>query len=116
MGPVSRLKPYPDRQATAPRQALVLLLCLGLSGYFAFQAIKGRHGLEPRQTLQSRVDRLEVELRRLEARRHLAERTLKHIAPTIDPDMLDEQARRELGFAHPDELIVVFEAPARRLP
>lgn len=108
--------PYPDRQNSAPRQAFVLLLCLGLSGYFAHQAIKGRHGLEPHQTLQTRVDRLEVELRRLEARRHAAERTLKHLSGTIDPDMLDEQARRELGFAHPDELIVIFEPVEPRLP
>lgn len=93
---------------------MVLLLCLGLSGYFAHQAIKGRHGLELRQTLQSRVDRLEIDLRQLEARRHSAERTLKHLSGTIDPDMLDEQARRELGFAHPDELIVVFDAGERR--
>jgi cell division protein FtsB len=113
---MSRPKPYPDRQASAPRQALVLLLCLGLSGYFAHQAFKGRHGLELRQALQSRVDRLEVDLKRLEARRHSAERTLSHLVGSIDPDMLDEQARRELGFARPDELIVVFEVPERRSP
>ncbi|KAB2848840.1 MAG: septum formation initiator family protein [Hyphomicrobiaceae bacterium] len=116
MGRVHRLKPYPDRQVSAPRQAMVLLLCLGLSGYFVHQAIKGRHGLELRQALQARVDRLELDLRRLEARRLSAERALKHLGDTIDPDMLDEEARRELGFAHPDELIVVFETAEHRSP
>jgi cell division protein FtsB len=89
------------------RQATVLLLCLGLTAYFAHHAIYGRHGLEARSRLIERSALLEFEIKSLEAVRAKLERDVALLSPDKpDPDMVEEIAREVLGFAHPDDFIV----------
>jgi len=89
------------------RQTMVLLVCIGLMTYFVYHAISGRHGLEARGRLQLRVVTLERQLASLEAVRRTLKRNIALLDPkNLDPDMLDEQARRILSFSHPDELIL----------
>jgi cell division protein FtsB len=89
------------------RQATVLLLCLGLTAYFAHHAIYGRHGLEARSRLIERSALLEFEIKSLEAVRAKLARDVALLSPeTPDPDMVDEIAREVLGFAHPDDSVV----------
>jgi cell division protein FtsB len=85
----------------------VLLLCLGLTAYFAHHAIYGRHGLEARSRLIERSALLEFEIKSLEAVRAKLARDVALLSPeTPDPDMVDEIAREVLGFAHPDDFVV----------
>jgi cell division protein FtsB len=85
----------------------VLLLCLGLTAYFAHHAIYGRHGLEARSRLIERSALLEFEIKSLEAVRAKLARDVALLSPeTPDPDMVDEIAREVLGFAHPDDSVV----------
>ena len=49
------------------RQTLVLLLCLLLTSYFGYHAIKGKHGLEAYAELTLRAEKLSGELKTLEA-------------------------------------------------
>lgn len=89
------------------RQATVLLLCLGLTAYFAHHAIYGRHGLEMRSRLVERSALLEFEIKSLEAVRAKLERDVALLTPDQpDPDIVEEIARDVLGFAHPDDVIV----------
>jgi cell division protein FtsB len=98
-------QPIHDRRGR-PRQALVLLLCLGLTAYFGYHAFNGRHGLEARQTLIERSSLLEFEIRSLEAVRAKLERDVASLKPDLpDADLVEEIARDVLGFARPSERI-----------
>lgn len=94
------------------RQATVLLLCLGLTAYFAHHAIYGRHGLEVRSRLIERSALLEFEIKSLEAVRAKLERDVALLTPDEpDPDIVEEIARDVLGFVHPDDVIVTRPTP-----
>lgn len=98
----------------------VLLVCLCLATYFGYHAIQGKHGLEARSRLISRSVQLEREIGVLEAVRATLEREVTLLdlkAP--DPDFVEELARRMLGFAHPDDRMLVLRptlAPAAANP
>lgn len=107
---VLRQKLY-DRRARL-RQVPVLLLCLGLTAYFAYHTVKGRHGLEARDMYLERESALEFEIQSLEAVRAKLERDVALLRPDLpDPDFVEEVAREVLGFAHPDDRIVADEGP-----
>jgi cell division protein FtsB len=85
----------------------VLLLCLGLTAYFAYHAINGRHGLEVRSKLIERSALLEFEIKSLEAVRAKLERDVALLSPDKpDPDIVEEVAREVLGFVHPDDVVI----------
>ncbi len=79
----------------------------GLACYFLFAAVQGDYGLFRRleveaeqQELEARLAALQAELARMgNLTRRLSDRYL-------DLDLLDERARRILGLARGDELIV----------
>ncbi|HRN84367.1 MAG TPA: septum formation initiator family protein [Hyphomicrobium sp.] len=99
-------QPSYDRRSKL-RQALVLLLCLGLTAYFAHHTLKGRHGLEARERLLERESALEFQLESLETVRSKLERDVVLLRPDLpDPDFVEEIAREVLGFAHPRDRIV----------
>ncbi len=89
------------------KQILVPLLCVGLMSYFVYHAINGRHGLEARAQLRLRANALEQKLVGLETVRRNLERDVALLqSDNLDPDMLEEQARRILTFAHPNDVIL----------
>ncbi|WP_295559475.1 septum formation initiator family protein [uncultured Hyphomicrobium sp.] len=90
----------------------MLLLCLGLTAYFAFHTLKGRHGLEARDKLLERESALQFEIQSLEAVRAKLERDVALLRPDLpDPDFVEEIARGVLGFAHPRDR-VLLDGPA----
>ncbi len=89
----------------------MLLLCLGLTAYFAFHTLNGRHGLEARDKLLERQSALEFEIQSLEAVRAKLERDVALLRPDLpDPDFVEEIAREVLGFANPRDQIVMDSA------
>lgn len=85
----------------------MLLLCLGLTAYFAHHTWKGRHGFEARDRLLERQSALEFQLESLETVRSKLERDVALLRPDLpDPDFVEEIAREVLGFAHPRDYIV----------
>lgn len=104
---VLRNTPNHDRRAR-PRLLLVLLSCLGLTGYFTYHAIHGRHGLETRTSLISRSAALEFEIKGLETVRAMLQRDVALLYPERPhPDIVEEIARDVLGFVHPEDRIAV---------
>ncbi len=86
---------------------LVLLGCLAMSAYFTQHAINGRYGLEAQSRLVERSAELTREIKSLEAvharlRRHV--RLLSDEPPAAD--LVEEIARRDLGFAFPQDIII----------
>jgi cell division protein FtsB len=101
------------------RQASVLLLCCGLTVYFGYHTIKGRHGLETRSRLIERSTSLEREIRALETVRADLERELALLdGPNdgigADLDYVEELARRHLGFAARMDRILIERTGVRR--
>lgn len=84
-----------------------MLTCLSFSAYFAYHSYYGRYGFEARSRLVAQQTLLEFEIKSLEAARSRLERdiTLLNANPP-HPDIIEDVARDELGFAHPDDLIV----------
>ena len=90
----------------------MLLLCLGLTAYFAYHTLKGRHGLEVRDTLLERESALDFEIQSLEAVRAKLERDVALMRPDPpDPDFVEEIAREVLGFARPQDRVLTEPAP-----
>jgi cell division protein FtsB len=102
-----------DRRNGRPRQILVSLFCLLVLGYFAYHAIVGKRGLEARARLIERSRTLEPEIERLEALRFRLERDVR-LLDARDPDIIEEMAIEILGFARPEDRVVV--APAEPPP
>lgn len=97
------------------RQVSVLLLCGGLTVYFGYHTINGRHGLETRTRLIERSAALEREIKSLETVRVRLERELALLNdPNVDLDYVEELARRQLGLAARDDRILVERSGSRR--
>lgn len=88
-------------------QAWLAGVWIFLVAYFAFHAFQGDNSLAALKQLEAQ----EVELALLaddvrQRRLVLEQRTAALSGVSIDPDMLEEQVRRRLGFTHPDEIVV----------
>lgn len=104
---------------TKPRggqMGFLLLLFLGLIAYFGYHAVKGQYGLEARTAIDARVRSLEAELKLIKTEREGLERRAAAMTagPGGDRDLIEEQARLILNFAHPDDVILIDQK--RRAP
>jgi cell division protein FtsB len=90
-------------------QGLALQLGAALIiGYFAFQGYHGDYGLLARRAFEQEIANLTVERDALRSERtHWEQRVSLLRADRLDPDLLDELARRELGFAQPNDLVML---------
>lgn len=76
--------------------------------YFGFHATYGDRGLLAHQTLVEKTAAREAALERLQQRQAVIERRVELIrGPVIDADILEEQARRVLGWSRPGEIVVI---------
>ncbi|WP_342642286.1 FtsB family cell division protein [Rhodoligotrophos ferricapiens] len=83
---------------------LFMLAAIGTLGYFTWHGLHGSRGVERVAELRLKVERLEGELAQLKEQRLALERRVVLLRPeSIDPDMLDEEARALLGFVHEND-------------
>ena len=83
------------------------VFCFALVLYFGYYGVYGQNGLISLVQLSRDVELKKSELARLEGERlHLAHRVHLLGPKTLDPDLLDEQARASLGYAAPGEITV----------
>ena len=86
-------------------------LCVAAAAYFGYHAFQGDHGVFAMGRLEAEIELARVELAKSEAKRRYLENRVALVRPNgVDPDMLDELARLQLGMTHPDELVIYFEA------
>lgn len=80
---------------------------LFLVAYFCFHAFSGDNSVNTLRALQLQEQDLladaQVVRNRLE---FLTAQTSALSGSSLDPDILEEQVRKRLGFTHPDEVIV----------
>ena len=83
-------------------------------GYFVYHSIEGDRGLTAYVQLTERLAEAKAQLEEIQAERKALERRVKLLrADNLDPDMLDERARRVLNYSRPDE-IIIQDAPGPR--
>lgn len=82
-------------------------LALLLSAYFIFAAIQGDFGHFQRVQVEAEERVLQQRLSDLRAERaRMANLTKRLSDDYLDLDLLDEQVRKRLGYARPDEIII----------
>lgn len=89
-------------RSAAPTAIMMLVIAI-FGGY----AIVGKNGVLAWGDYSRQLDQQRVELVKLEKQRALLQNRVALLDPKkANPDMADELIRRELGLAHPDEVIV----------
>jgi cell division protein FtsB len=89
-------------------QLTVVLCCAAVTIYFAHHALSGRYGLEARNQLMERSNLLDFEISSLEAVRSKLARDVALLSPELpDQDLVEDVARDVLGFARPDDRILL---------
>ena len=84
------------------------LVVMALVLYFGYFAIYGKHGLMSWIQLKHEIELAEGDLARIEAERTALEHRVKLLRPeSVDPDLLEEQARARLGLTEPDEVVIL---------
>ncbi|UTW54027.1 septum formation initiator family protein [Kordiimonas sp. SCSIO 12610] len=92
------------------KSSLATGVWLFVAFYFAFHAFQGENSLSALKTLTAQEIELESEARQVAAERHLLEMRIAQLdTNNIDPDMLEEQVRKKLGFIHEDEVVLFIE-------
>lgn len=90
------------------RHAVFPLLSACAIFYFGYHAMHGEYGFAAYVKLNQKIAALQAEHADLVAQRSQLEHRASQLRPdSLDPDMLDERARTLLGFAHPDDVVIL---------
>ena len=80
-----------------------------VSSYFIWHADNGERGAKARAAYKTKIKELRGELAELESERSLIETRVRMFqSDAVDADLLDEEARAQLGRANRNEIVVVF--------
>jgi cell division protein FtsB len=92
----------------------VALLGLGLAAYFGYHAVSGSRGLFAWQQVTTDLEASRRELLSLRAERAALEGRVERLRhDSLDPDLIDELARKELSFVEPLDVIILLEGDGR---
>ncbi len=87
--------------------AVFATVLIAMMGYLTFAALQGEHGLFRLFQVEAQEIRLQAELEHLQAgRAAIGAKTRGLSDATLDLDLLDEQARKVLGLARADEILI----------
>ncbi|MGB0921849.1 MAG: FtsB family cell division protein [Alphaproteobacteria bacterium] len=85
----------------------VPLGCATMLSYFGYHAVNGGYGILSWMETSDRLAVLEAEKASAEAERDLLQAKVARLRPeSIDPDLLDQEVRRNLGYIGERELII----------
>ncbi len=91
----------------------VTLGSLCLLAFFGWHAFHGPRSFANQARLEAEVQRLEGELAKISGERAARDARVALLRPeSIDPDLLDEMARRSLGYVGEGEIVLEI-APAK---
>ncbi len=99
-----------------PKSLLLTIALAAVLGYFLYHSLYGGHGLADHEAKLKALETVEQELAAIKVEREQLERRVALMRPqSLDPDMLDEQARLALGFVRRDELIILLPDETGRI-
>ncbi len=88
-------------------EMIVSICCIAMLVYFGFQATVGGRGFAYRDALVLRKDQLNAQLVTLATQRVALEGRVQQLRPgTVDQDLVDEMARRQLNMGTATEFVV----------
>jgi cell division protein FtsB len=88
----------------------LLLFAYGLAIYFGYHAVVGSRGLLAWRQLNQDIAASERELAAVRAERQALEDKVRRLRPdALDPDLIDELARRHLSLAGPLDVIILLD-------
>jgi cell division protein FtsB len=88
-------------------ELLVSLGCIVLLAYFGWQAERGARGIAYNASLSTQVNKLTADFVAIKSKHKALEDKVAELRPNaIDPDLLDEMARKTLNFASAHDIIV----------
>lgn len=100
-----------DGHATLKRATRGLgfpLVVMALVLYFGYFAVYGNHGLVNWIRLNHEIELKQSDLDRVREERMALEHRVRLLRPeSVDPDLLEEQARARLGLSEPDEVVIL---------
>ncbi|MEN8236316.1 MAG: septum formation initiator family protein [Pseudomonadota bacterium] len=81
---------------------------LSVVGYFAYHMVVGNHGLKAWSAVEQQLETSKIQLARLQAQQEKLAHKVALLRPdSLCPDLLEEQARKILGVASPNEIVVL---------
>jgi cell division protein FtsB len=87
---------------------LVTFISFGLFVYFFYHLMHGDRGYFAWKGVEEKLKTSQIEYEKAVSEREALENRVKRLRPdSLDPDLLDEQARRVLGFIKPEEIVVL---------
>lgn len=85
----------------------VTAVCLSLLGFVGWHGLYGSRSLDRSHALDERVKTLEASLDSVRAEREAFEAHVRLMRPeSIDPDLVEELARKTLGFTRKGDIVV----------
>jgi cell division protein FtsB len=92
----------------------LLLFAYGVALYFGYHAVVGSRGLLAWRQLNEDIAATERELAAVRAERQALEDKVRRLRPdSLDPDLIDELARRHLSLAGPLDVIILLDEEDR---
>ncbi|HEY4134238.1 MAG TPA: septum formation initiator family protein [Alphaproteobacteria bacterium] len=89
------------------------VLAIAVFGYFAYHSIQGDRGLIAWVHLSQQIEIADANFEKVARERLALERRTNLLRPDhLDPDMLDERVRQNLGLILPNEIIIMDKAAA----
>jgi cell division protein FtsB len=98
-----------SQKACAPFLAFVVI------GYFIYHSIQGDRGILAWLRLQDRLSTHQQQLTEVTKTRKALEAKISCLRPeSLDRDLLDQRVRLQLGYTHPDEIVILtLEEPSQ---
>lgn len=91
------------------RQNILTIIGLGLCVYFTWHIVAGERSSFRLMSLERQIERTTAAYEQERLKREQLEAKVVKLRPgSIDPDLLEERARAVLGYARPDEQIVIL--------
>jgi len=91
-------------------QVTLWIVAVGAVAYFGQQAYVGDHGLVASRSMEAEIAQLEARLKGIKTERAAIEHRIDLLSnERIDPDLLDEQARNDLGWISPNDRVLQRE-------
>ena len=89
-------------------ELIVAGACLALLGYVAWQGVYGPRSFHYRDKLGRQYAQMQADLVAVSGERVAREEQVQRLRPeTIDADLVDELARRDLNMAAPSDFVVL---------
>ena len=90
------------------QKAIAPFLALSIIGYFIYHSIQGDRGILAWVQLQERLGQAIYQLNDTIKERRALEEIVQDLRPeSINRDLLDQQVRLQLGYTHPDEIVIL---------